>query len=502
MTPPTDDRDVASIVLAATVQPSDEFRRELAARIREVPNAADIRVRPSAGRHRPLWTVMAVAAAVALLVAGIVLIAGRSDDGSLTPADRPDGSSLTGDALFAELAGRRWLALERFDDPSPTVLTSDVSFAASTDRPEIVAHDGCNPYGGTFVFDGTAISAPRFTTEGEACDIDVLTLTGDERIELFPDATTFVLQAADGTPLARFTDVDSLVPTTADELPGVRHVDGLEAVEFIPSGLGSANLCTQLTWEEHDDGVVVELRSTCDGRPIEPSRVAAEIVDLTSAGAEVSTTPAGVVLVGERGAIELRDLPTAEIRDDRVTIAAGALFGVRPGLGVTPDELIEAADAILGAPDQDTGWVDRRNEGPPVQTCGLNDFREIAWGDLVAGFWGSGSRTVLLYWYVGDERVVGWNTPDSELVAPTAATGLTTEQGVGIGDDDDAIPDRFNVARVEGIDLGPATTADQVIVSTRNPASTSDNLERATVGGSYLIVDGVVVGFGAQAPDC
>lgn len=505
MTTPTDDRDVASIVQAATVEPSDEFRRELAARIRSGSAPGELEVLPtdhSARAHRRAWAVLAAALVVALIV-GAVLVGGRSEDGAveLVPAE-PASTALTGDALFAELAGRRWLALERFDDPSPTVLTSDVSFTGSTERPEIVAHDGCNAYGGTFRFDGTTISEPQFNAEGEACEIDVLTLVGDRRLELFPGADTFVLQAVDGTALARFTDIDSLIPTTPAELSGLRYVDRLEAVEFVPGGLGIANLCTRLTWEERDDRVMVDLRSTCERGPLEPSRVAIEIQDITTGGAEVLTTPAGVVLVGERGAVELRNLPIADVADDGITIAAGSLFGIRPGLGVTPDELIEAVDPVLGAPDQDTGWIDHRNDGPPIQTCGLNDFREIAWGDLVAGFWGSGSRTVMLYWYVGDQRVVGWNTPDSELAAPNAATGLTTEQGVGIGDDADAIPDRFNVAHVEGIEVRPGDTIEQVIVKTRNPDSTVDDLEPATVGGGYVIVDGSVVGFGAQAPDC
>lgn len=513
MTTPTDDRDVASIVQAATVEPSDEFRRALAARIRSRPSDDDVHLRSAADAargHQATWAVLAAAAVVALIV-GVVLVTGRSDDGAveLVPAETDPTSAsvvgsvgLAGDELFAELEGRRWLALERFDDPSPTVLTSDVTFVGSVDRPEIVAHDGCNAYGGTFRFDGTTIVGADIAGEAESCEVDVIALGDGQQIELFADASTFVLQADDGTPLARFTDVDSLVPATAAELPGVRHVDPLEAVEFIPSGLGTANLCTRLTWEERDDRVVVDLHSTCDGGPLEPSRVAIEIRDITTGGAEVLTTPAGVVLVGERGAIELRDLPIAEIRDDGITIAAGALFGIQPGLGVTPDELIEAVEPVLGAPDQDTGWLDHRNDGPPIQTCGLNDFREIAWGDLVAGFWGSGSRTVLLYWYVGDERVVQSNTPESELTEPTVASDLITEQGVGVGDDADAIPDRFNVVRGEGIEVSPGDTIEFVTVATRNPDSTFDNLASPTLGGVYLIVDDTVVGFGAGILVC
>ncbi len=90
-------------------------------------------------------------------------------------------------------------------------------------------------------------------------------------------------------------------------------------------------------------------------------------------------------------------LPSVEVDPTGVTIAAGALFGIEPGVGVTPDEMIEAANPILGPPDHDTGWIDRRDldVDVPVQDCGLNDYREIVWEDLVTGFWGAGSRTVL-----------------------------------------------------------------------------------------------------------
>lgn len=514
MTQPTDDRDVASIVLAANVEPSDEFRRELAARIRSRSSDDDVHLRPAAEAargHRWTWTLLAAATIVALIV-GVVFVAGRSDDGAVElvpaetdPAPVTGSAGLAGDELFAELEGRRWLALERVDDPSPTVLTSDVTFIGSADRPVIVAHDGCNVYGGTFRFDGTTIVDVDIAGEGESCEVDVLALGDGQQIELFTDGSSFLLLDPDGAPIARFTALDTLDQASAADMPGLRHLDRLEAVEFTDTGRGVA-LCTLLAWESLGDRVVVTLpdpdATNCGAAGFERSPVATKLRDLTTDGAEVLITPNGLLLVGDLGAIELRDLPIVAIDPDRVTIAAGALFGVRPGLGVTPDRLIEAVDPMLGAPDQDTGWIDRRNDGPPTQTCGLNDFREIAWGDLVAGFWGSGSRTVLLYWYVGDERVVQSNTPESELTEPTVASNLITEQGVGIGDDADAIPDRFNVVRGEGIEVSPGDTIEFVIVATRNPDSTFDNLASPTLGGVYLIVDDTVVGFGAGILVC
>jgi hypothetical protein len=189
-----------------------------------------------------------------------------------------------------------------------------------------------------------------------------------------------------------------------------------------------------------------------------------------------------------------------------VTIETGALFGIGPRLGVTPDAVIEAVQPVLGAPDHDTGWLDGNDigVGNVIETCGLNDDREIVRGDLVTGFWGTGSRTVLLYWYVGDRRVVGLNTVDAQFPPSTTGSGLTTEHGVGIGDAIDAIPDRFNIVRRAWAlaDSRTGETFDRTLVMARsaNPAATG--LEPSVRGGQYLAIDGRVVAFGSEAPEC
>lgn len=519
MTEQIDDRDVSTIMQVATIEPSNEFRTSLSERIRADLPATDSSASP--GRDSA-WLgrrgqVLVAAAAIVILIGGLVLVTGRSNDGTveLDPAGELDPDALIGDELFDELEGRRWLALERYDDPSPSVLTSDVTFASSADSPEIVGHDGCTAYGLTFTLAGAAIEDTQFTAEGEACDVDVLTLEAGQQIELLPGADSFVLRADDGTRMARFIDLATLTPATGDDMPAVRYVDDLETVEFTEIGRGVAARCPWfLTWEAHDDGVVVRLdpdHTAClgvvnDDGLNELSRVAAEIRELTTAGTAVFESPGGLVLVGELGAIELRMLPTVEVRPDQVTIAAGALFGIEPGVGVSPDDVIDAVEPILGAPDQDTGWLDRRSLDVPIQTCGLNDYREIAWGDLVTGFWGAGSRTVLLFWSVGDRRIIGVITPESELAPPTEPSGLMTEDDVGVGDPMEAIPDRFNITRDEwgsgDVRFDPDTEVQLVGVSSRNPRATGSTLEPAGRGGSYLIIDGTVAAFGAQVGTC
>jgi hypothetical protein len=518
MTEPTDDRDVSTIMQVATIEPSDEFLSSLAHRIRADLATTDA---PTSTSGDSTWLgrrgrVLLAAATTAILVAGLVLVTGRADDGAieLEPAGDLDPDALRGDDLFGELEGRRWLALERYDDPSPTVLTSDVTFAGSADSPEIIGHDGCTAYGGTFALAGAAIEAAAFTADGEACDVDVLTLEAGQQIELLPGADSFVLRADDGRQIARFADLATLTPATGDDLPAEWRVDDLQVVEFTSTGRGVVALCTWLTWEERSRDVIVFLdadQPSCDAfknddGQMEFSRVTDGIRELATDGADVFLSSGGLVLVGELGAIELRTLPTVEARPDRVTIAAGALFGIEPGVGVTPDAVIDAVAPFLGAPDQDTGWLDRRNLGAAIQTCGLNDYREIAWGDLVTGFRGTGSRTVLQFWSVGDRRIIAATTPETELATPTEPSGVTTEDGVGIGDPIDAIPDRFNSNRFElatnGERFDPAMEVQWVNVVSRNPRAAGSTLEPASRRGSYLVVDGTVAAFGAEVVNC
>lgn len=113
---------------------------------------------------------------------------------------------------------------------------------------------------------------------------------------------------------------------------------------------------------------------------------------------------------------------------------------------------------------------------------------------------------MLLFWSVGDRRIIAVSTPESELATPTEPSGVTTEHGVGIGDPIDAIPDRFNINRFDAgatdPRFDPGADVQRVNVASRNPQAIGSNLEPAGRGGSYLVIDGTVAGFGAAAPNC
>lgn len=508
--PSADDRDIVELLTVATLEPTDAFRATLRAELDKgrPDDVAVVRTTDERRRRAVPLVLVAAAAVVAVVAAAVVL---RS------PSDELDPAALTGSALFDELDGRTWYALERFDDPSPSSLTSVVTFSGTADAPEMTAHDGCTAYGGAFTLDGRTIVGDDIAVPGSDCGVDVLAIEPGHQIELRPDDVSFTLLDESGNPVASFVDGDSLAPATADVMPFTWFVDDLETVSFNDTGRGVATLCTLLAWEERDGRILVTLPDpdahSCGGFEdedgvIEFSPVGRRLRELTLGGTEVRRVSDGLLLVGDDSAIQLRTIPTAIVDPTGVTIAAGALFGIEPGLGVTPDELVAAAEPVLGAPDVDSGWLDGRDLGDigSFITCGLDDYREIVWGDLVSGFWGSGSRTVLAFWYVGDRRILSSSLPDAQHPAQAGRSGLATEHGVSIGDPSDEIPDRPNMTRIDRSAGDPRFDGSTDVVRTdvisTNPRATRANLETPILGGSYLTIDGTVAAFGSEAIDC
>jgi hypothetical protein len=192
---------------------------------------------------------------------------------------------------------------------------------------------------------------------------------------------------------------------------------------------------------------------------------------------------------------------------DGITLAAGAIFGLQPGLGTGPDEVLAALVPRFGEPEVDSGWLpaeqtvdDDGNVTDLVPCPELTEYRELWWGDLSFGFWATGSRTLLQFWNVGDRGITMTGWPDVE-VGPTTPLGLTTEDGVGRGDPVTSIPDRFNVSdRVGG--SGFDGVVNGVSVLSTNPAFTPGSVASPTLGGTYVVSSGDVTGFGAQSFGC
>ena len=503
---------------APPARPPESFDTDpLATEFEPLRTASASTTGESTGHRRRL---LAVAATVIVAVAGVAVVVVNSDGDPTaisgvptTPTapnapTTPENIPLADDALVSELADRRWVALERFDDPSPTARTPEFTVTSTPNGPAVAGFDGCNGYAGAFELDGNSIVGGEITSETVGCDAETLGFGGS--IELVPDASTLVLAGADGSPLARFHDLALLDAASADDMPYTFFVDGLEGVGFTVDGVG-ATPCTRVGWNDTADGVRVELLETdaCNLNLTGDRPASGWLADVTENGADALLAPEGIVLADDSSALYLRRLSVVEPNPDGITLAAGAVFGFQPGVGTGPDDVLAELVPRFGEPDFDSGLlaaernVDDDGNVTVYSMCGDRaEYRELWWGDLSFGFWVDGSRTFLHYWKVGDERITAFLVPDVE-VDPTTPTGLTTEDGVGVGDPATSIPDRFDISDSEQF-FGYDPSGDPVIFSvlSANPAFTPSNVASPTIGGLYVVVDGEVIGFGAESFSC
>ncbi len=470
---------------------------------------------PSSGRRG--W-LLAAAATVIVAVGGVALVVATADDsptsvsGPPTLPTAPEVSPLTGEALIDELADRRWVALDRFDDPSPTARTPEFTVTSASGGALVEGFDGCFTFRGSAGLDQETLDSDTISFGTQSCESDALDSGArldllDGSIELLPDAPTLVLVDPDGAPLARFHDLERLDPASAGDMPFTFFVDDLEPITFTVSGVGFTQ-CTRVGWEDTDTGVRVDLLETdaCN-LALSDGLASGWLADATENGADVLLAPDGILLADDSSVLYLRRLDVVEPDPDGITLAAGAAYGFQPGLGTGPDDVLDALVPRFGPPDFDSGLlpaernVDDDGNVIVYSMCGDRaEYRELWWGDLSFGFWIDGSRTFLHYWKVGDERITAFLVPDVE-VGPVTPTGLTTEDDVGVGDPVTSIPDRFDVSDSVR-SYGPGNDPVIFSVLSANPESTPGSVVSPTIGGLYVVVDGEVIGFGAESFTC
>lgn len=441
---------------------------------------------------------------------GVALVVATSDDSPDTLTSSvvtAPTAVLTGPALIDELAGRRWVALERFDDPSPTARAPEFTVTPTSSGAVIDGFDGCNTYGGEFTIEATSTADDEVSSTSIGCDDETLSFAGS--IEMFPDAATLLLSDRDGTPVARFHDLARLSPASVDDMPSTFFGDDLAGVTFDVSGVGRGG-CARVGWEESADGVRVELLEIIGDCQPDDGPLGGWLAAITDPAATAFVAPDGILLADDSSTLYLRRLPVVEPDPDGVTLAAGAIFGIEPGPGTGPDDVLAQIVPRLGQPDTDTGWLPAErtvaDDGTVTRMTpcpDLTDYRELHWGDLSFAFWGAGSRSLLQVWNVGDGPAIGFDVPTTSLPTAGPPTGLQTEDGVGVGDPVTAIPDRFDTSDVEQVvGFDPDDDVGRIMVRSSNPAFTPGSVSPPIRGGEYMVIDGVVVGFGAQAFGC
>lgn len=113
--------------------------------------------------------------------------------------------------------------------------------------------------------------------------------------------------------------------------------------------------------------------------------------------------------------------PTSAVVPPSVPLRTDGFSGV--AFGTDAETAIAAFTAELGAPSEDTGWV----EPLAISTCGGTQARRLSWGALSMVF---GDQSPYLQ---GSPHFHGWSygTVDGLGAEPV---GLVTEQDIGLGD--------------------------------------------------------------------
>ncbi|MDQ3469511.1 MAG: hypothetical protein M3487_07070 [Actinomycetota bacterium] len=147
----------------------------------------------------------------------------------------------------------------------------------------------------------------------------------------------------------------------------------------------------------------VQTTSAASSAPVtssSPSTAAAPTTDpATTAAPPTTATPTTVAPV------------TLTLQRDGLAVAA---------FGTDADATVAAVTAALGAPTEDTGWVDPLT----ISTCAGTELRRVSWGVLSLLFGdpaGAGARVFFAYSY-GDVSGLGGQP-----------AGLVTPEGLGLG---------------------------------------------------------------------
>lgn len=405
---------------------------------------------PASGSSRR--AVVAGGVLAALAVAAVVLALTRSRDGASDVADR--------------LAGRTWVQTARFDRV-PSVRTPVLVVSGATgERLDVSGHDGCTPIDQTVTLgpgpagrapSGTIAAVTAVDGDGGGCDDPDATPIRWEPGDLLVLADDRITIERGGDALAELTALDILPAGTADDLTGTWLLDRARAVRFEEGALAPPFQCRttrDVDWRVEDgtltvDDVPDDILSCVDDVDAEwqldlvplADRV---LRDLIARPVDVRVVGGSPLLIGATGALRLVEVPDVPTDPDGLTVATGAAFGVRPGVGVGADDVLDAVVPVLGRPTYDSGWVD---VPPGTQTLcpeTADQYRELWWGLLRFDLWQRGARTSLQRWrYAGDD--------DRDVVVPPLpldrpdATELPndpvirTEAGLTLGDSADGL---------------------------------------------------------------
>ena len=213
---PDSDDDIRSALLATGDAPSEHFAAALQATLTDAAGGrAALRVAPRTNevqRRSPWPFVLAAAAAIALVVAGIAIV-GRDDQGLTVPGDEV---STTSTAIATDITDRWWIGDQRDGAVVPML-----RFSGDT----LQYTDPCGDYVGEWDPNAMIITAVGANATDGDCAPEGTggALTG---ATLSPGADVLALSFG-GSEIATFRALDVLPPATEDQVLGQWDLDGL-----------------------------------------------------------------------------------------------------------------------------------------------------------------------------------------------------------------------------------------------------------------------------------
>lgn len=457
-------------------------------------------------------------------LASVVLVACSSDPAETVPTSAPTtsavpvttappvtdpppatvvGGSLL-DQMYARIVGR-WAMVFSTDDtagapprnPQPYLeLRAPRIIEGVAHGLSLGGYDGCNWLGVDAQVDADGVmSDVRGESTAMACN--------PPGIEAFADGTRIAWLADDRLEFTSpagdkyvFASLGGELATEAAQLTGEWQVDVTTPVRLsLGNGWFSLGGCHG-TWTVDEVG---RLDTEWNGDPY-TCLVAAQYDVSQSAGrlVEVLVSDSAVVhrdgdtlsLATDQFSFSLLLVGEA-IDPDRLMLASGSAFGLRPGDDVDVDlEVVRISDVLDRQPTLDTGWYPVPDEPPADggEDCiGGPDYRVVWWGDLRLAFWRHPEGTfgsALWNWSVGDRDVMWFGKSEPDSPPDAEPSGLDSGMGFAIGD--------------------PVSAIDPSLVTPMG--TTDDGLFRYTVTSTgYAVVaarDGLIVGFGSQLLFC
>jgi hypothetical protein len=533
----------------AALDPSDEFvarlRSELTSEWAGAPTATFSALpfdeRRDVAGHRPQRGMIAAAAAVLIVIAGVVAARVGDDAQPAIPATVPTTTPATVGAVttapsestdlpqtvpatiaptssgvpttvvlddeftaIAPLLGRRWVRVptaERF----PVGNEPWFEFAVDGTDARFVGFDGCAQFDDDIRVDEAVVSYV-FGAPPIGCGTQVRELFDRSIFTFGADGTTVTATDAEYGGTITFVAVDSLAPLDRNVLvsdagagsTGTWRSSTLEPYTFLADGGLRIGPCPDPLTTWHLDGNTLTIDRIVD-TALATACAGGEMSGGTRILLALTQTPvvADVFVVGDDVLLSNDDmhvwLSAAAPAPAPLDLARGTLYGFAPMTDLDSDAMVDLVSQQAGDPSFDTGWYVAAAAQTPSDEAdcfaGI-DMRVVVWGDVTFAFLRvsgqDGPVERLWLTHLGAPADIGPSVRRNGDLPAASGTSTTDEQTLGIGSPITAVTALD--LDVEAYDATGATTTPDAPTAVRAHVY-------GTVGGELTIGNGTITGI-------